>query len=556
MRWRDWPLKRKLLVVPALALVFLAGSGAFSTLQGLRQKKDLTLVASWSAISRADQERRQELTSAHASLQQLLGWTSSGFPQARRDSLAKQVFTTIALADSSIHRRSMACENEVEKSLVVATDSALDRYERAAHQVLDMADADLQMANTMVEPARKQLDTVAYFARKLDSLGLNRIAMAEAETAFLVQETFWLNLLACLLSVVVVAVLSWKTLRVVSEPVDKIIAGVRRISSHDLSAPIDVDQADEIGAVAQAVREAQETLRTMVGRIVASSHTFDEGSNELHSVARGVGDATAGVSARMQELTESVRTLASGSLAMAQGSAKVSGGVEAVSQAVKGFDQAFEQVSLSCGVQVEQASMARSKADAAGDALEKLQVSARESAELANLIRDILDQTKLLALNATIEASRAGEAGKGFAVVAQEVKHLAGQTGSATDRIEGSLRHMLEQTEVVVQELSGMRASMAKVHGVSGEIAASVQRQTREVGEVAGQLELASRTAREISAMVNASAEELARVSQRVDEADGATQAAAATIMEMEELAYKLSQSSGELKETVAGYKV
>ncbi|MEN9309307.1 MAG: hypothetical protein RL173_3239, partial [Fibrobacterota bacterium] len=94
------------------------------------------------------------------------------------------------------------------------------------------------------------------------------------------------------------------------------------------------------------------------------------------------------------------------------------------------------------------------------------------------------------------------------------------------------------------------------VHGVSGEIAASVQRQTREVGEVSGQLEIASRTASEISVMVNASAEELLRVSKRVEEAEGASQSAAANIMGMEALALRLSRISGELKQTVADYKV
>ncbi len=54
--------------------------------------------------------------------------------------------------------------------------------------------------------------------------------------------------------------------------------------------------------------------------------------------------------------------------------------------------------------------------------------------DIVNSIGLIANQTNLLALNASIEAARAGEAGKGFAVVAAEVKKLAGDTRTATDR--------------------------------------------------------------------------------------------------------------------------
>lgn len=55
-------------------------------------------------------------------------------------------------------------------------------------------------------------------------------------------------------------------------------------------------------------------------------------------------------------------------------------------------------------------------------------------AGIVSSIGQIASQTNLLALNATIEAARAGEAGRGFAVVANEVKKLAGDTRSATEK--------------------------------------------------------------------------------------------------------------------------
>ena len=556
MRWRDWPLRRRLTVVPVLALAFLAGSGAFSTWQGFRQSRNLSQVAVISSIARQDQARRQDLSLLHASLQQFLGWSSSGFPATRLDSLSKTVVGRLARSDSALKGRAALCRDESERGMVLKMDTALVRYTQAARQVLDMADVDLTVANTMVEPARKQLDVVAMYAGQLDSLGDVRIADAERQAADSVKTTLWVNLLACSVSVLVVMLLSLMTVRSVMQPVGEILDCVRKITKRDLTHSIGVEQVDEIGVMAAAVGEAQGTLRSMVGSIGRSSATFDQGAHQLERVAGAVGNAAVDLSARMQALTESVKGVAGEVHSIAGGALNLSNGVGAVSKAVQGFDQAFSEVAMSCETQLKQASQANGKAESASRALEKLQDSARESAQLAGLIRDILDQTKLLALNATIEASRAGESGKGFAVVAQEVKHLATQTGTATDKIEGSLRQMQEQTQLVARELQEMRVSMSEVHGASAQIVSSVQRQTVQVGEVANRLDEASRVASDISGLVASSARELMSVSERVEEAEGVTQVAAATTKEMDNLARHLSQTSQELKGAVEGYKV
>jgi methyl-accepting chemotaxis protein len=115
---------------------------------------------------------------------------------------------------------------------------------------------------------------------------------------------------------------------------------------------------------------------------------------------------------------------------------------------------------------VAQASTMTSEVEALGQA----------SAAVGGVIRiisGIADQTNLLALNATIEAARAGELGKGFAVVDSEVKDLARETATATQR--------------VADQIAGIQASSRSVatgiHATSEIIGQLDLVQTR-IGEV------------------------------------------------------------------------
>ncbi len=90
----------------------------------------------------------------------------------------------------------------------------------------------------------------------------------------------------------------------------------------------------------------------------------------------------------------------------------------------------------------------------------KLKTRNSEISDILNILNDITEQTNLLSLNASIEAARAGEHGKGFAVVAEEVRKLAEDSKTFTNKIEFILEELSKLTEQVVNEIVSQKDSV------------------------------------------------------------------------------------------------
>ena len=272
-----------------------------------------------------------------------------------------------------------------------------------------------------------------------------RAEMATAKTVFAA---------SLLVSMVLLFSCGWLILRSINRPVQSAAQAVRGISERqDLSRRVEVHKNDEIGGLLQAFNQLLGKMRDSIHQIGHHSHAvsvaaedLSVASDQVQSGARHASDSAAEMAAAVEEVTQSIASIAERTR-RADELATVSDRQVQSSESMIG-----ETVQLIEGI-------AGAVRDTASH-VQQLQGRSESIGAVVEVIGDIADQINLLALNAAIEAARAGEYGRGFAVVADEVRRLAERTQEATLEIQQTLERIRSETN---QASDNMHISQARV---------------------------------------------------------------------------------------------
>ncbi len=329
------------------------------------------------------------------------------------------------------------------------------------------------------------------------------------------------------------------------EPIYELQAAVGKIKAGNLDVKIAYQSADELGELADGLREACDYINVVIsdaGRVLgemAEGH-FDVTSDVKDSYVGDFEALLTGMSKLKSEMnrvlsqikvsSEQVMVgadqMAGSAQGLAEGATDQSGAIEELSATIQNVANISEQ-SAQNAVQAaesatnaaEDAKKSREEVNELTEAMARITATSEEIQNIIAAIEDIASQTNLLSLNASIEAARAGEAGRGFAVVADQIGKLAADSAQSAVETKELINKSLVEVEagnnIVEHTMESFNSVLANMETFAG-MASGAAEASKEQAEMLRQIEIGIEQITEVVENNSAAAEETSAVSEEL----------------------------------------
>jgi len=331
---------------------------------------------------------------------------------------------------------------------------------------------------------------------------------------------------------------------------------IRKLAAGDMTQTATVSRKDEFGDVTENLNSLSAQLRGIfknfaekAEHLLASSKSLNAISNEMASGAEVTLGKSNTVAAAAEEMSANMNSVAAAVEEASTNVRNIAASVEEMILTVNEISKSTEKAAQITGEAVAEAESASASVDELGQAAQKI-------GRVTETITEISEQTNLLALNATIEAARAGEAGKGFAVVANEIKELAKQTAKATDEIKNRIEGIQSSTRGTVGQIGQISTVIHQVNEIVTTIAKAIEAQSSTTREIAANVAQASQGFQEVAENVAQSSMVSSEVAKDIAEVNMSASEISNSGAQVNLSAKDLSGMAEDLNKTIARFVV
>ncbi len=381
--------------------------------------------------------------------------------------------------------------------------------------VLAQADNDVDAMKVMNDEFSPAFQTAATFTISIFDQQAQR-GNEQYATAVSVRRSSYIAtfvmLGACVIVAIIIALLITES---ITKPLREARDAAKAMEQGHLDVDIPYTSRDEVGEVAQSLRQSTDIIRSYIADIDRVMGQLAGGDFAVQLNTVFVGDfinIQSSIERFVSNISETLAQFKMSADQVAQGADQVSGSAQALAQGATEQASSVEELSASiteissqvgenANNSVKASGMAESAVTAITSsnaqmqqlmaAMNNIHIKSSEISKIIKTIEDIAFQTNILALNASVEAARAGEAGRGFNVVAEEVRNLAGKSADAakntTQLIEDSVASIDEGVRlaaVTAQDMLGAVDSVEQTTHVIAEITKASHEQAVSLAQV------------------------------------------------------------------------
>ncbi|MEW9900578.1 methyl-accepting chemotaxis protein [Chitinivorax sp. PXF-14] len=452
-----------------------------------------------------------DLDQVRTSFYQLLAMVQNNADAAKVESHAKaQLARLDELAQRLDAFQRLPSVPAAQRALAAEALAGILAYKKEAVQGVDMIGVDPNMTSMLIQSADGKFGKIIEAASKLLATEKARMHAARDESVAASQRTAATFTIIAAMSLLLAGSLAWLISRRLTRSVTGLAAAIKRMAGGDLTQPMSVDSADEIGEAQQAYNHLRETLAGLIGQIQDRVRVTSQAANEI------VEESQQGVQAA------DIQASATNATATAIGQFTHSlGHVSEISQlAQHAFSDTYQRTVDALSYVTDSTQHTRQtmlSIQEVEQTVHKLKVHSSEITQIVRVIREIADQTNLLALNAAIEAARAGEQGRGFAVVADEVRKLAERTSAATVDIGRLIDTVVRETDESHAAMGNSQSAIESCVGSSESISSLMHKVQREAEDTLSRINEMARTLQEQDATLQTIAHHVEKIAAQTE---------------------------------------
>lgn len=334
-------------------------------------------------------------------------------------------------------------------------------------------------------------------------------------TAVLVQSIILLSVITvivCIVAAIVAGAIAHK----ISKPINKYTERLKNFSEGDMHSPTEIEKTgDELEVLGNSLSNAMNTLVSCVndvsdimknishGNLIVSTkadyigdldelkQSADNIITSLREIMYDINNSSSQVSTGAEQVAQGAQALSQGAVTQASTVQELSATIGNISEKVVSNAKNAKQANISSEKSSQLIENGNQQMQTLMTAMEEINSSSSQIANIIKSIDDIAFQTNILALNAAVEAARAGVAGKGFAVVAEEVRNLAAKSAEAAkttaDLIESSIKAVENGTKIAkntAETLQEIVENSAETSRLIENIAEASEQQANEIKEI------------------------------------------------------------------------